>query len=487
MIPWKTVAVVLLALGTMTGARAEDRGPAAKEPAARPRPAQEVQPVTIPLAHQLWAILDLVQANHPEPPSRQDMILAGAKSLFKAAKTAPSADLDHRIARLTTRDQFTAFLQEVWPGGAGAPPAEELEAAVRQALLAAVPGQPRFYPPEAAQAADVINGNRYVGLGIQVRIHVQEKLPQIVSPFGNGPARRAGIKPGDLLVEVDGKSCRDVPISKVVEMLRGDEGTPVTVVVRTPGVAAPRTLKMTRAVVPFNTVFGYRRATEDTWTFRIEPAAPIGYLRLDGILSSTPHELRRIEQRLRSEKVRALVLDLRASARGSSLHNGALVADTLLDGGLMWRVRGPKQQVREYRAGREGLFRDWPLVVLIDENLDQAAAAVAAALQDNGRATLVGQPTRNGGFVTSLVPLPDGQGALALRTGQVERAARDRGWPVQPDHAVPISKKQREALVEWFQAKNHLEQPGSAADRPPEDPQLARAVELLRAALKKAE
>jgi carboxyl-terminal processing protease len=470
MIPWKTVAVMLLVLATRGAARAEDRAPAA-----------------VPFAHQVWAIIDVVQANHAEPPSRHDMILIGTLSLIKAAKTKLPDGLNRRVAQLTTRDEFTAFLEGVWPRGAGTPPVEELQDAMRQGLLSVVGGQPRFYPPDAAQAADVINGNRYVGLGIQVRIHVQENLPQIVSPFGNGPARRAGIKPGDLLVEVDGKSTHDVPLSKVVQMLRGDEGTPVTLVVRTPGAAATRTLKMTRTEVPFTTVFGYRRATEDTWSFRIDPAAPIGYLRLDAILSSTPHELRRIEQRLRSEDVRALVLDLRSSARGSSLHNGALVADTLLDGQLIWRVRGAKQHIREYRAGREGLFRDWPLVVLIDEGLDQAAAAVAAALQDSGRAILVGEPTRNGGFVTSLIPLPDGQGAIALRTGHLERTAKDRGWPVQPEHVVSISKKQREALVEWFLAKNHLVQPGSAADKPPEDPQLARAVEVLRVALKKAE
>lgn len=348
-----------------------------------------------------------------------------------------------------------------------------------------MPGQGVFITADTAKAVEAGNANRYVGIGIQLRIHPQEKLPEIVSPVGRGPARRAGIETGDLIVEVDGKSTRDVPLAKVVEWLRGEEGTTFLLTVRTPGAEA-RTLKMTRSVVPFETAMGYRRAADDGWDFRIDPRGSVGYVRVDRFLSSTPHELRRLERRLRSEGARALVLDLR-NGGGSELHNGTLVADALLGGGLMWRWHGADKQVREYRAGRECLFRDWPLAVLINDSLDSAEGAVVAALQDNGRATLVGEATRNGGFVKSIVPLPDGLGALSFNTGRLERAAKGRGWPVEPDHVVTLTKKQREALNTWLLAKGRLEKPGSAADKPPEDPQLDKAVELLRDALKKAD
>jgi DNA-binding transcriptional ArsR family regulator len=184
----------------------------------------------------------------------------------------------------------------------------------------------------------------------------------------------------------------------------------------------------------------------------------------------------------RDEVVAALGLP-RATA---AFHLERLVADGLLDGGLLWRLHDNRGQVQEVRADRECLFRGWPLAVLVDRGTSGQAAAVAAALQDNGRAALVGEGTRGEGYVNSLVALPDGQGSLALRTGRVERAAKDRGWPVQPDQPVALSAKQREALYEWQRRKELSELPPGTDDRPPEDPQLAKAVELLQAALKKS-
>jgi carboxyl-terminal processing protease len=244
---------------------------------------------------------------------------------------------------------------------------------------------------------------------------------------------------------------------------------------------------MTRTVVPFDSALGYRRTAEDAWDYRIDANGPIGYVRVNSLKVSTPHELRKIEGRLRAADVRAVVLDLRSSASGSDLHYGTLIASALLDGGLMWSVVGADKQARECRAGRECVFRDWPLVVLINNQLDTTEGAVAAALQDNGRAVLVGEATRTGGFVNSMIPLPDNQGALTFRTGYLVRAAKGRTWPVEPDHVVTLTKEQRENLDSWLRAKERLEQPGSAADKAPEDPQLTKAVELLRAALKKSE
>src|SRR5262249_48535534 len=148
---------------------------------------------------------------------------------------------------------------------------EELESAVLAGLLSAVPGEGMFLPTDQAKAMEASSANRYVGIGIQVRVHPEEKLPQIVTPVGKGPARKGGIEPDDLIVEVDGKSTRDVRLGKVVEWLRGEEGSTFTMVVRAPGSDKTRTLKFTRTVVPFESVMGYRRMPEDAWEFRMEP------------------------------------------------------------------------------------------------------------------------------------------------------------------------------------------------------------------------
>jgi C-terminal peptidase prc len=495
----KWAAVIVLVLGTVAGATVlthqpfgasavaggeERTKPAAAAISGKDEASQDVPRKPTAFADRLWTIMDMVRQKHPEPPARPEMILGAVQALYKATKDQQPEDLKSRVGKLETREQFNALLREVWPKGADEMRTEVLQSAVLDGLLATLPGSGVFLPPDQVKAAEAGSANRYVGIGIQLRIHPDLKLPQIVTPVGNGPARKGGVEPEDLILEVDGKSTRDVPLGKVVQWLRGDEGTSFTILVRAPDSEKTRTLKFTRTVVPFESVIGYRRASEDAWDFRLGAKSPIAYLRLEQLRTSTPHELRQVERRLRSEGIRAVVLDVR-NGGGSDLHNGTLVAAALLDGEPMWTLHGPDRQEQLCRAGHEGLFRDWPMAVLINDHVDAIEGAVAAALQDNGRAVLVGEATRVGGFVNTMVHLPDGDGAISIRTGHLERAAKGRTWPVQPDHAVPLTKEQRKALDEWLAAKMRLEKPGQAADKPPQDPQLDKAVELMRAALKK--
>ena len=156
--------------------------------------------------------------------------------------------------------------------------------------------------------------------------------------------REAGAKAGDLIVEVDGKDTLGVKLRTVVDWLRGEEGAPVRVVIRKPGEKANRTLHLTRSVVPFQMVEGYRRAGEG-WTYRIDPATPVAYVRIASITSGTLHELRQLEPQLRGEGVRAIVLDLRfTGGHSDNVQAAALVANGFLDGGLLWRVIDSRHQ-----------------------------------------------------------------------------------------------------------------------------------------------
>jgi hypothetical protein len=109
-----------------------------------------------------------------------------------------------------------------------------------------------------------------------------------------------------------------------------------------------------------------------------------------------------------------------------------------------------------------------------------------SALQDNGRAVIVGTTARYEPFVSSLVPAPDGQGQVVLRTGALERAKaarpEDRGL-LRPDQEVPLEFKLRGPIAQWNREQEHPEPPPGALAKPPEDPQLAKALELLRATL----
>src|SRR5262249_14504152 len=143
-------------------------------------------------------------------------------------------------------------------------------------------------------------------------------------------------------------------------------------------------------------------------------------------------------------------------------------------------------RVREYRADRDCLFRGWPLAVLINaESSTMSTELIAGALQDNHRAVLVGEATKGDGYINRIVEVPGTKELLRLRTARAERAAApDKPWAIQPDHKVAMTPAQKEALMKWLVQKDLTELPAGTTDKPPEDPQLAKALEVLRAALK---
>jgi carboxyl-terminal processing protease len=451
-------------------------------------------------AEPLWGFTDLVLQHHVDPPTRQEMLLAATKAVFQKAGRPQPADLSKRISALATADQWKTFVQEIEPQIAegDSHPIAEFQAAVISGLSNTIPGRLRFITPKDLQVTEQLRANRYVGTGIQIAYDQEEKLAFIVTPFRKGPAHQAGAKPGDRILEVDGKSTQDVSLPKVVDMLRGDDGTPVTVLVRQPGSTDPRTLRMIRGVVPIDTVHGYRRGPEDNWIFRPDPTLPIAYLEVNSISSSTLHELRQMEGQLQSEGARALVLDMR-NCVGDSLQNAALVADAFLEEGLLWRVRDAHNRVREFRADPDCLFRDWPLALVIDDRIGTAPSWVVGALQDNGRAILVGQTARTLAYVKEYIPLPNNQGAVYLATKRVERAKPAppsvdvQGefqsiyydpWVLKPDQEVAMNQKQRQDRAAWLAARNQTELSKQNTLQPPEDPQLVKALEILNTRLK---
>jgi C-terminal peptidase prc len=432
------------------------------------------------LARRMSAVMAVVQEKHVDPPARTDMTLLGATALLKAGKATVPDDLPRRAADAATEAQLADLLRTLWPTGQQD---AELEAAALAGFLDGLPGRPAIHTDAQVKLSEQLRDNRYVGIGIRLTRNEKEQFPQIESPFRRGPARVAGARPGDLIVEIDGRNTKGVlDLEKIVTWLRGEAGTSVTVVVRQPGAAETRTLKLVRGVVPIDSVYGYRRTSEESWDYLADRDAGIAYVWVMSIKSSTLHELRQAERRLRADGAKALVLDFRFSAGDGNLHDVSLLADGLLDQGVMWSVRGKGDQVREYRADREALFRGWPLVALTSDLRDNCQAACLAALRDNDRAVLVGEPTANDGLVRSRFPLPGGKDALTLLTGRLDRAKG--GWPLRPDHAVELDKEKRAAVLKWLTDKQLTELPAGTDDHRPVDPQLDRALTVLRQALK---
>src|SRR5258708_32472857 len=104
---------------------------------------------------------------------------------------------------------------------------------------------------------------------------------------------------------------------------------------------------MKRAIVPFDSLAGWRRAANDEWNYRPDPDAPVAYVHVDSLRTSTLQELRQLEPKLRAQGFRAMVLDFRFSSGDGMMRNAAMFADGLLDGGLMWTARGVEESSRQ--------------------------------------------------------------------------------------------------------------------------------------------
>ncbi|HZW30692.1 MAG TPA: S41 family peptidase, partial [Isosphaeraceae bacterium] len=300
-----------------------------------------------------------------------------------------------------------------------------LEEALLRGLCESVPAGAFLSTEKESKVAEQFAGNRYVGIHIALGMDDQEKRPKIFDVFEGGPADRAGVKKDDLLEQIDGVDTKGMDVRQAVDRLRGAEGTDVTIKVRQPKESKSRTMTITRGRHVHATITGIRKRSPGGWDVRLNDADPIGYLRISEISVSTPHELLKLARQLESEGVRALVLDLRG-LRGDSLHPAVLLADRLLDRGPIGRVRTARGETT-YQADPDALFRGWPMAVLIDLATSGTAEWLAATLQDNHRAILIGEPTRSaiapssGALVRSTIPVGDGAWSITLATGQLER------------------------------------------------------------------
>jgi carboxyl-terminal processing protease len=294
--------------------------------------------------------------------------------------------------------------------------------------LAAVDGIVASLDPHSAlldaaeyEAMRVSTSGHYSGVGIEVAEHDGRIV--VVTPIEGSPAARAGVRPGDVLLEIDGQAVEAGRLDQAIERMRGFVGSNVRLAVGRAGEPEPLQFELARADVHVRTV-------------RAEPLpGRYGYVRITHFNDATPGDLGRQLSELQADAPLAgLVLDLRGNP-GGVLDAAVRVADDFLESGMIVRADGRTADARfEMRATEGDLLRRAPLVVLIDRGSASGAEIVAGALRDHGRATLMGERTFGKGSVQTVMPLRDGQ-ALKLTTSRYYTPSgasiHDRG--IEPD------------------------------------------------------
>src|SRR6185437_746928 len=318
------------------------------------------------------------------------------------------------------------------------------------------------------------------GLGIEVSM--ESGLVKVVSPIDDTPAARAGLRPGDLITNINGEAVQGLTLPEAVEKMRGPINSEITLTIRREG-KDPFDVKLTRANIKIQSVRSHLQGSD------------VGYIRITSFNEQTDVGLNAAMKNLKQQannKLSGIILDLRNNP-GGLLDQAVAVSDAFLDKGEIVSTRGRRaEDAQRYDARQGDIANGLPVVVLINGGSASASEIVAGALQDHHRAILVGTKSFGKGSVQTIIPLP-GHGAMRLTTARYYtpsgRSIQAKG--IDPDiviEAAKIEKPQTDASGKPVAAKSTSGKE-TQAEQSTVDPsvlgtdsdyQLARATDLLR-------
>lgn len=300
------------------------------------------------------------------------------------------------------------------------------------------------------------NHGEFGGLGIEVG--TQDGFVRVIAPIDDTPAAKAGLQTGDLILRLDGRPVKGMALSDAVKLMRGEPGTNIDLTVLREGKGEPFNVTLTRAVVQVKSVRSHM----------IDDG--LGYVRISQFQSRTGKDLVAALNALKQEaggKLSGLVLDLRNNP-GGVLNAAVQVSDAFLREGKIVYTDGRRENLQSsWTAAPDDLLDDAPLVVLVNGGSASASEIVAGALQDHGRAIIMGSTTFGKGSVQTIMPLKEG-GAVKMTTARyftpAGRSIQAEG--IKPDvelGSYTLAKAEAPAVARVREAdlKGHISNPSA--------------------------
>jgi carboxyl-terminal processing protease len=357
---------------------------------------------------------------------------------------------------------------------------QELVEAAIEGMLTSLDPHSGYLNPKKYRDMQVQTKGEFGGLGIEVTM--EDGLVKVVSPIDDTPAYRAGIQAGDVITHINAEPVLGMSLSEAVERMRGPIDTSIALTLRRPGEDQPLDVSMARAVITISPV-------------RWHSEGDVGYVRVTTFneqTESTPGEAIEDLRAEHGDGMKGLVLDLRNNP-GGLLEQAVGIADAFLDRGEIVSTRGRRSDsIQRFNARQGDLIEGTPMVVLINGGSASASEIVAGALQDHGRAIVMGTTSFGKGSVQTIMPLP-GHGAIRLTTA---RYYTPSGSSIQAKGIVPdIEVRQsRVEVIDQGAARREADLRGrleneqlegevsgeSSDEGEAEDYQLERAIDLLR-------
>jgi carboxyl-terminal processing protease len=375
-----------------------------------------------------------------------------------------------------------------------------------------------IWPERLRRFRQQVEGN-FVGVGILIK-HDEKRDIMVINPLEGSPAARAGIKPDDRVIAVNGQATTGWSLNRAVDTITGPAGETVTLTVRRTGEDKPLEVPLVRESIKMRSVTGWRKTGRDdrgdpTWDWYVDPPMGIGYVRLSSFNEDTFADFMKAIDAMRRERpLHGLVLDLRGNP-GGLLTSATDFCNLWVPQGVLVSTEnrfGETTSERRAEPNRAAL-KDLPVVVLVNQNSASASEIVSGCLQAYDKAVIVGERSFGKGSVQEVTPLKDRAKEAAVKvTTQhyvlppepgkskgrlVHKSPGSQDWGVVPDLRVKMTPDQLEQLADLRVNVDTLPEPGAQPKEPRKDaseilvtgadPQLETAVLALRArALKSA-
>ncbi|HKW95507.1 MAG TPA: S41 family peptidase [Methylomirabilota bacterium] len=325
-----------------------------------------------------------------------------------------------------------------------------------------------FLDPEMYREMQVETSGSFGGLGIEITL--RDDVLTVVAPIEGTPAYRAGIHPGDRILKIEGLSTKDMQLADAVKRMRGKPGSKITITIVREGWTEPKDFLITREQIRVQSVKSNQLESG------------IEYVRLRQFQEQTANDLETaLEKYSKDGKITGLVLDLRNNP-GGLLTSAVEVTEKFLEPGklVVYTEGRVRNQNMRFSSNSKHAFTDFPIVVLVNQGSASASEIVAGALQDWGRAVVLGTQSFGKGSVQTIIPLSDGSG-LRLTTAKyfTPKGRSIHGKGITPDIVVEGPKTTAAAAAgEGVPTPPVNETPQDQLKR---DPQLQRALDLLKA------
>ena len=288
------------------------------------------------------------------------------------------------------------------------PPSDKLIYNAVNGMLAGLDPHSSYMNQKQYDDMQVETSGQFGGLGLEVT--QTDGLLKVISPIDGTPAARAGIKPGDIIVDIDGKSTDGINLDDAVTKMRGAPGSKITVTLKRSGIDTPVKLTLTRQIIQIEDV-----------KEKLFPTAGgnIGYIRLASFDEKADQDIRNaidtLQKQAGSAGIHAYILDMRDNP-GGLLDQAVAVGDDFINSGEIVSTHGRHSEDDQVWYAQSGdILHGAPMVVMTNQGSASAAEIVTAALQQNQRALVLGMRTFGKGSVQTIVPIP-GNGALRLTT-----------------------------------------------------------------------